>query len=119
MRAVAGIHNGYGQIAREEMGGSGSRMPHHDGVGPHGSEGVQRVDEGFTFGDAGGGGSDGDGVGSQALGSELETGSCARGGFKKQIHDGAAAKGIEALKGLAWGGLKVFGARENGFDLAA
>ena len=59
MRAIAGIDDGHRQIARQKVRCAGSRMPHDDGIRPHGAERVQRIDQRFAFGDAGTRGGDG------------------------------------------------------------
>src|SRR5579884_1817400 len=119
MRSVAGVHDGNGQVTREEMRGSRGGVAHHDCVRAHGAEGVQSIDEGFAFRNAGTGGSDGENIGSEAPGSDLKAGAGAGGGFKEEIDDGAAAQSIEPFECLAGGGLEEFRPGQNGFDVVA
>src|SRR5215831_6238866 len=72
--AVSGVDDGGGEMAGEEVRGARGGVPHHNRVRPHGGEGVEGVDERFTFGDAGAGGRDGYGVGAHALGGDFEAG---------------------------------------------
>jgi len=106
-------------VAREEVGRAGGGVAHDDGVGAHGGEGVQGVDEGFALGDARTGGGDGDRVGAEALGGDFEAGAGARGGLIKEVDDHLSAERVQLFDGLTLDGLKILGARQNSFDLGA
>ena len=66
VRAVAGVDDRNRQIAREKMRRAGSRVAHHDRVGPHGAKRIQRIDQRFAFRNAGTRSGDGKDVGAQA-----------------------------------------------------
>src|ERR1700674_5420071 len=92
------------------------RVPHHDGVGAHGGQGVQCVHQGLALGDAGSGCADGNRVGAEAFGGNLETGAGAGGSFEKQVHDHLSAQRVEALERLVLEWLKIFSAGQNRFN---
>ena len=115
--AVAGIDDGrLHQVARQKVRSAGGRVAHHDSVGVHGAQGVQRVHQRFALGNTGARGGDGDGVGAQSLGGDFETSASARGGLEEQIYNHAAAQLVRFAPGRLLR-LKTLGAVEDGFDL--
>ncbi len=117
--AVAGVDDGGWQVARQEMGRPGGGVAHDDGVGPHGREGVEGVHERLALGDARPRCGDGDGVRAEAFGGNLEAGARARGCLEEEVDDHLSAQRVEFFESLTLDGLKVFGARQNSFDLGA
>ncbi len=92
-------------------------MTHHYGIGTHGYQRIQRVDQGFALGCAGGLRSDGYRLGAQPAGGDFEAYAGAGGGFKKEIDDHLAAKSIEAAVVVSLGErLEKNGTGEDGFD---
>ena len=119
VRAVAGVDDRRGQVARQEMRRAGGRMAHHDGVRPHGRQRVQRIHQRFALGHAG-------------TGAVMETASAPRRlaaisklvrvrveASKKRLTIILPAQRVELLQRLALQRLKILGARQNGFDLGA
>ena len=49
VRAVAGVDDRRGQVARQKMRRAGGRVAHHDGVRPHRAQRVQRVHQRFAL----------------------------------------------------------------------
>ncbi len=119
VRAVAGVDDRCRQIARQKMRRARSRVAHHDRVGMHGRQGVQRVHQRLALVDAGARRRDGDCIRAQPLGGDLEAGARARRGLEEQIHHHPAAQQVDFLQRLLLVRLKILGAVENGLDLAA
>ena len=94
VRAVAGVDDGHGQVARQKVRGAGRRMPHHNGVGAHGRQRVERIHQRFAFRHAGAGRRDGNGVRPQALGGNFEAGARARGRFEEEIDNHLPAQRV-------------------------
>ena len=119
MGAIARVDDGNLHVAREKMRRARGRMAHHDGVGPHRHQRVQRVYQRFALRDAGTRRRDGQRIRAEALGGDLEAHAGARGGFEEQVHDGLAAQHFEAAVAFVGKGLKKSGSFENGFNLGA
>ncbi len=117
MRPVAGVDDGSFHVALQEVGRPRGGVAHDNRVRAHGGEGIQSVDQGLAFGDAGGLGGDRYGVRAEALGGDFETGAGARGGFEEQVHHHASAQQIELAEALTWLGLKIARAIEDGLNL--
>ena len=79
----------------------------------------KRVHQRLALGDAGARGRDGDGVGAQALGRDLEAGPRPRGCLVEQVHDHSSLQAVQPLEGLVLQGLKVLGAGQDRLDFFA
>ena len=115
--AVAGVEDRNLEIARQKMRRAGGRVAHHDGVGAHGRQRVQRVEQRFTLVDARYLRRDRDGIRAEALGGNLKGSAGAGGGFVEQVDDGAALQLIELLAGAGFERLVKFGAIQDLLDL--
>ena len=117
VRAVAGVDDRRREMPREKVRRAGRRMAHHDRVGPHRDQRVQRVDERFAFRHAGALRRDRDGIRAEAFGGDLEADARARRRFKEQVHHHASAQCIEALERFVFERLEKLGAVQDRFDL--
>ena len=81
----------------EPVGGPGGAVPDHDGVDPHGLQGLGGVLQGLALGDARPLGGEVDDVGGQALLGGLEGDPGPGGVLEEEVDDGTAAQGRQFL----------------------
>lgn len=72
-------------------------MPQHDHVGVERLDVLRGVAEGFALGRAGGGGVEGDDIGTQELGGHLEGDAGTGAGLEEEVDDGLAPEGGDFL----------------------
>lgn len=87
VRAVAGVDDLGGYVFRQEYARSGIGVAHDDHVDLHRQDVVDRVDQGFAFGDGGHGGRKIDHVGREAFFRQFKGGAGAGAVLEKEIGD--------------------------------
>ena len=91
-------------------------VPHHEHVGPHGVQGLRRVEQGLALLDRGAGDGKGDRVHAQPLAGDLERHQCPRRGLEEEIDLGETRKRPCAAAGVHGIGIAL-GAVEKKADL--
>ena len=94
---VSGVDHRRGKMPREEVRRTGRRVAHHDDVGIHRCQGVQRIDERLALGEARTERLDADRIGAEPLGGDFETRAGARRRLEEQVDDRPPAEGVELL----------------------
>jgi hypothetical protein len=98
MAAIAGVDHvdvvaaGVLEVLGDQVRGAAGFMAHHEHVGLHRAEVVDRVEQGLALFGGRGGHVEVDHVGRQALGGDLEGGAGARAVLEEQVEDALAAQ---------------------------
>ena len=101
MRAIAGIDDRAGDFPRQKMHRARRMVAHDENVGPHGVQGLRRVDQRLAFFHRGGGDRHVHNVRPEPLARDLERGLRAGGRLEEQVDLRAAAQHVFLLFDLA------------------